>query len=270
MADDMENPCMLEFIQKYKELECLWKTTHCDYGNRYRRLEALKELLPVMKKQDPNADLNALKRKINCMRSVFNRQHRKVMESRKYYMDEYDKEADLNKLRYYKKMLFLVDRNSTTKDTDESRSTRQLSGFSEDETEETIYLEEDISNEETDHLNEYMKEEAETPLSGTSTPTKQHREKITILPRIRKRKLTDLNKKRKQSTTSNRQAVYLLDESDQPSSSNTQQFNAFGLHVAERLRGLRKEMSVYCQKIINDAIFHAEIGDLNRTSRIVN
>lgn len=49
-----------------------------------------------------------------------------------------------------------------------------------------------------------------------------------------------------------------------------QQYDSFGEHVAEKLRNLPSKMAVYCQKIINDAIFMAETNNLDIDSRIVN
>lgn len=45
--------------------------------------------------------------------------------------------------------------------------------------------------------------------------------------------------------------------------------SAFGEHVAEKLRSMPQTAVVFCQKLINDAIFMAEIDNLNTTSRIV-
>jgi hypothetical protein len=45
--------------------------------------------------------------------------------------------------------------------------------------------------------------------------------------------------------------------------------STFGKHIAEELSAQPEEMLKYCKKIINDAIFEAQMGTLNRTSRIV-
>jgi hypothetical protein len=43
----------------------------------------------------------------------------------------------------------------------------------------------------------------------------------------------------------------------------------FGKHIAKELLALPEEMLKYWKKIINNAIFEAQIGTLNRTSQIV-
>lgn len=45
-------------------------------------------------------------------------------------------------------------------------------------------------------------------------------------------------------------------------------YSNYGAYIAEELTNLTPEMATFCQKIINDAIFEAKCGNLNRTSRI--
>ena len=47
------------------------------------------------------------------------------------------------------------------------------------------------------------------------------------------------------------------------------QFSAYAKHNAQELETLPKEMAMYCQRVINVAIFEAQMGSLNRTSRVV-
>ncbi|XP_014253997.1 uncharacterized protein LOC106669195 [Cimex lectularius] len=58
-----------------------------------------------------------------------------------------------------------------------------------------------------------------------------------------------------------------LDQQQQ--TSDKKMHDAFGAYVAEKLRSLQKNMECLCQKLINDAIFMAEVGKLNITSKIV-
>jgi len=48
-----------------------------------------------------------------------------------------------------------------------------------------------------------------------------------------------------------------------------QPHDAYGEHVAEKLRSVDPSMVPICQKIINEAIFLAEMQALNMSSRIV-
>lgn len=46
-------------------------------------------------------------------------------------------------------------------------------------------------------------------------------------------------------------------------------FSAYGKHVAQELESLPNEMAMFCRRVINEAIFEAQMGTLNRTSRVV-
>jgi hypothetical protein len=46
-------------------------------------------------------------------------------------------------------------------------------------------------------------------------------------------------------------------------------FSACGKHVAQELESLPNKMAMFCRRIFNEAIFEAQMGTLNRTSRVV-
>ena len=45
--------------------------------------------------------------------------------------------------------------------------------------------------------------------------------------------------------------------------------DAFGEHVAEKLRSINPQMVPICEKLIGDILFLATYGNLNATSRVV-
>lgn len=47
-------------------------------------------------------------------------------------------------------------------------------------------------------------------------------------------------------------------------------YTSYGQHVAQELSDLPQEMAIYCKKIINEALFEAQLGSLTACSRIVN
>lgn len=47
-------------------------------------------------------------------------------------------------------------------------------------------------------------------------------------------------------------------------------YTSYGQHVAQELSDLPQEMAMYCKKIINEALFQAQLGNLSACSRIVN
>ncbi|XP_013193325.1 uncharacterized protein LOC106137107 [Amyelois transitella] len=256
------NEFMTEFIQKYKELECLWQTNHIDYTNRYKRLHCLRELLKIMQKNDPFATLAKVKRKINSIRSNFNKQHKKLMQAKASLGEEGFDLIDKAPPLYYNSLLFLIDRNPKIKRfKSESKTGSETHEFSEDENTAAIYLEEDFSNEDDCSNAEYSKEEPITTLYefDSSTPTREETKK-------------NFNKKRKfvkpEYESSNYDGLFDSEEADSPTKLRPL-FNAFGEHVAEKLRCMPRDVAIYCQKIINDALFYAETGNLNHTSHII-
>jgi len=52
-------------------------------------------------------------------------------------------------------------------------------------------------------------------------------------------------------------------------SSSEGKFSACTKYTAQELETLPKEMVIYCQRVINEAIFEAQMGSLNRTSRVI-
>lgn len=46
---------VIEFIDRYRELECLWKVTHKDYKDKHKRSRALELLVETMMKSDPHS-----------------------------------------------------------------------------------------------------------------------------------------------------------------------------------------------------------------------
>lgn len=50
--------------------------------------------------------------------------------------------------------------------------------------------------------------------------------------------------------------------------SNSAKYASFGQHVVEELRSLSTNQAIFCQKLINDAIFESKLGNLNKCSSI--
>lgn len=50
---------------------------------------------------------------------------------------------------------------------------------------------------------------------------------------------------------------------------NDDVFNIFGKHVAAKLRTLPKQTKLYTEKLINDLLFEAEMGNVDKNTKIV-
>ncbi|PIO05696.1 hypothetical protein AB205_0190120, partial [Aquarana catesbeiana] len=96
-----------QFIDKYRELPCLWQVKHPFYTNKRKRQAALDQLLNLVKLQIPTANINYLKVKIGGLRSTYNREGKKVQDS----MRSGAAADDIYVLRlwYYDRLRFLSD-----------------------------------------------------------------------------------------------------------------------------------------------------------------
>lgn len=69
---------MLEFLDMYKSMPCLWDRTHHGYSIRRERLEAYKELLLKYREIDGGATLPVVKNRLDIIRNGFIRELKKV------------------------------------------------------------------------------------------------------------------------------------------------------------------------------------------------
>jgi len=52
-------------------------------------------------------------------------------------------------------------------------------------------------------------------------------------------------------------------------SSNGGKFSVYAKYIAQELETLPNEIAIYCQRVINEAIFEAQMGSINRTLRVI-
>ncbi|CAG9792618.1 unnamed protein product [Diatraea saccharalis] len=76
-----------EFIEKYGSLPVLWDREHSDYNNKYIRYEALEQLLPILRKQEPKVTIYHVRRKINTLRSNYRKELKKYLLSKRVRSD---------------------------------------------------------------------------------------------------------------------------------------------------------------------------------------
>ncbi|PIO25278.1 hypothetical protein AB205_0039780 [Aquarana catesbeiana] len=108
MVDKFTAPDFLpEFIEKYRELPCLWQVKLRDYSNKIKRKAAMEKLLELVKLVYPTEDINYLKAKIGCLRSTYNRERKKVQDSQRTRAAADD--VYIPRLWYYNSLRFLSD-----------------------------------------------------------------------------------------------------------------------------------------------------------------
>ncbi|PIO13449.1 hypothetical protein AB205_0047010, partial [Aquarana catesbeiana] len=108
MVDKFTAPGFLpSFMDKYRELPCLWRIQCRDYSNKQKRKVVLDKLLELVKPVYPMADINYLKAKIGSLRSTYNRECKKVQDSLRSGAAADD--VYVPRLWYYDSLRFLSD-----------------------------------------------------------------------------------------------------------------------------------------------------------------
>ncbi|PIO13740.1 hypothetical protein AB205_0114270 [Aquarana catesbeiana] len=95
------------FIDKYRELPCLWQVRHPHYNNKQKRQAALEKLLELVKSVVPTATIPYLKNKIGGLRSTYLRERKKVTDSQRSLAAADD--VYVPRLWYYERLRFLSD-----------------------------------------------------------------------------------------------------------------------------------------------------------------
>ncbi|XP_013113621.1 uncharacterized protein LOC106091604 [Stomoxys calcitrans] len=101
------NKFWIEFIELYKSLPELWKQDSDDYSNRNLRKRAYEVMLAKYHEIDKEANLFAVKKKINNIRTSFRREFNKVKRSQQTATNP--NEIYVPTLWYYDHMDFLMD-----------------------------------------------------------------------------------------------------------------------------------------------------------------
>jgi hypothetical protein len=74
----MNRKFLLEFIEQYRSLPCLWKIKSREYSDRIKKDQAYGQLLAKLKEVDGNATRESAKKKIDSLRAGYRRELKKV------------------------------------------------------------------------------------------------------------------------------------------------------------------------------------------------
>ncbi|PNF41956.1 hypothetical protein B7P43_G14648 [Cryptotermes secundus] len=234
---------LVEFIEEFRGHPCIWKVKSEEYHNREMKENAYLALTEKIKTIDPQAKKETVLKKINNLRSSFRKERKKVLMAKKSGMSSED--LYVPKLWYYKNLLFLVDQEEA------------LDGFS-----SLVSDTEDL--EETEQ--EITQKSASPGISAHSSVSNQSAElNISTGPDISSYGCTF---KRKKNLPASGQ-ILVADGDRLAQVKNEDKFDLFAKYVAAKLRALgNNEQSIYAEKLINDALFEAELGSLARCSSI--
>ncbi|KAL1123966.1 hypothetical protein AAG570_001736 [Ranatra chinensis] len=94
-----------EFIEIYRGQPCLWRVKSKEYHDRNKKERAYDELIRHYRKIEPNADREAIVKKINNLRTAYRKEVKKVNDTRKSGLGE--EEGYVPKLWYFHLLDFL-------------------------------------------------------------------------------------------------------------------------------------------------------------------
>lgn len=97
----------LLLISLYKDATILWDIKARDYKDKNKKNMALTNMVDILKRYKSNFSIEELKKKINLLRTNFNREHTKYKNSIKSGMGA--SEVYSPKLFYYNDLMFIAD-----------------------------------------------------------------------------------------------------------------------------------------------------------------
>lgn len=110
--DNAERKFVQLTISLYKERPELWKAECQDYSNKFKRQKALREITNALKELKPYYNEQLLRKKINILRTNFNKEYRK----REQLRSSGDAFEEHTTCWYYDALLFLKDQEASAKE----------------------------------------------------------------------------------------------------------------------------------------------------------
>lgn len=107
MAAWRKQETVLQFIEIYRSLPCLWKVKTKEYSNKLSRELAYSKMIDFCRTFDQSADKQFVVQKINNLRSAFRKEMKKVALSQSSAAN--GEEIYESKLWYYPYLKFVID-----------------------------------------------------------------------------------------------------------------------------------------------------------------
>lgn len=104
-----ERDVLLQLIHTYRDHPAVWKVKSKEYCNKIARGKGISALQDILKELEPNCTRDAVIKKINCLRTAFRREYKKI-ENSKTSGTSTD-EIYTSSLWYFDEMLFVLDQD---------------------------------------------------------------------------------------------------------------------------------------------------------------
>ncbi|VEN45909.1 unnamed protein product, partial [Callosobruchus maculatus] len=225
------------FIEIYYRHPALWKIKSRSYSDRKLKEAGYNELIELYKTVDSSANAETVKKKINNLRSAFRKEHKKVKRSTS---------SNVYKptLWYYDLLMFTVgQREAREEQSDED------SDFGDGI---NTQIEEDV-------VAEAVYSPTEFTLTLPTTPSSRPASRISEAPIVNRVKKQKVDTKNKEDMLY--KIITKLDNEED-------EFDVTGKHIGNKLRHLSRDQRIHAEKIIMDVLYEAELGTLNRGSKL--
>ncbi|XP_073411733.1 uncharacterized protein [Dendrobates tinctorius] len=240
-----------ELIEMYRSLPCLWKIKSADYNNKYKKKEAYEKLVALFKQHNPSdtVDETVVKKKIQCLRTVYKKALNKVEKSTKSGAGT--EEVYVPKLWYYDLMAFTRDQEIP----------RPMALMMPEEEEPEIRPDSPVGDEHCEALS--------TPTCGSddiaSTAISTEEASEEAAPSSIPRRLTSCRKRKTPISPSSEfieLAKKVLTQQNKPAVSG------FAHYVDDKLCTLDEAQRMHAERVMLEALSKAATGKLTDTSSV--
>ncbi|XP_044151914.1 uncharacterized protein LOC122939810 isoform X1 [Bufo gargarizans] len=246
-SEYLMNPQFLkEFIDMYRSFPCLWNMKISDYSNKQKRLKAYDSMVNLCRSVCPSANIQFVKHKIANLRTVFKKEFNKVQVSKKTATSADD--VYVPRLWYFDLLKFTIGQDAPkegSSNSGESQECRQ-----EDEpVDETMEILEDSTN--------------VSQVTSNSQSEDIDYDPQEDVPFIRKRKKGKMYNDDDLSNELLSQAAAIL-------SKNNDEYDAFGITVASKLRRMEEKQRLVAEVLIMDVLYKGMLNQLSEESYIAD
>ncbi|XP_044148055.1 uncharacterized protein LOC122936099 isoform X3 [Bufo gargarizans] len=274
---------LIEFIEMYRSLPCLWKVKSSDYSNRQKKTEAYEKLLGLCKSVCPSATIELVKHKIANLRTVFKKELKKVESS--IQSGASGDEVYIPRLWYFDLLKFTIDQDTQPQpppvyhypeaydvrqeeeNTDDSlESAGECTNFSQVKIAAVYLLLKKIT---CQHV------QAVTPAIYRATNAKvcirtPSQEVIEIQQHQQKQQPPPIPmpSQKKRKPVSDDLSRQLLSEAAAVLNQKEDEFDAFGVTVAAKLRKMDDKQRLLSEVLITDILFKGMMKKLTEESSI--
>ncbi|RZF41083.1 hypothetical protein LSTR_LSTR002715 [Laodelphax striatellus] len=279
-CSEVDKDCIIEFIETLKTCRCLWDTNCKEFVDRYVRREAHNSLLEVLRRIQPLATLEVVKKKIENLKACYRRESKKVKASKRSGAGRSNVYTPC--LWYYKYMSFL-DENDVIKEGMET--------FKDDEevaVVKNVEIAENTVQLQKVHPRGNEKKSENMPVTPTTSmgggPIKSlldaKESDWDLIGRSIGRQLSQLDEEQepfvqkligdalfygKRKKLNDMSTIVV----GQPLDANESEWDLIGRSIGRQLSQLDEEQRPFVQKLIGDALFYGKRKELNDMSTTV-